>query len=121
MVRGDGRHPRCRRRTRVPGNLESLYETADEEGGLWRELVAAWWGKYQDRPVAVSELAELCRAGNFMAPVLGDGVERSQMIRLGKALKSARDRVYGAYRVCLVRERHEKQNQYRLVLTEEAP
>jgi hypothetical protein len=24
------------------GNLESLYEVADEEGSLWRELVAAW-------------------------------------------------------------------------------
>lgn len=47
----------------------------------------------------VSELVELCTAGEFMVPILGDGTERSQSTRLGKALQNARDRVFGEYRL----------------------
>lgn len=101
------------------GNLESLYEVSDEEGSLWRELVAAWWAEHGDRPVRVAELARLCRVRELMMPVLGDGSERSQATRLGAALKSARDRIYGEHRISVVRDGHVKQNAYRLVRTED--
>jgi hypothetical protein len=102
------------------GNLDALHDLADEEGALWRELVDAWWWTHQDRPVRVAELVDLCRTGDLLAPVLGDGTERSQAIRLGNALKAARDRVHGEHRICLVRDHHVKQNQYRLERVEQA-
>lgn len=61
----------------------------------------------------------LCRAGELMLPVLGDGTDRSQLTRLGAALKSARDRIYGDCRVCLARDGHAKRNEYRLVRVED--
>ncbi|MBI5508160.1 MAG: hypothetical protein HY903_05355 [Deltaproteobacteria bacterium] len=96
------------------GNLESLCENADADGDLWRELVAAWWAKHQDGPVCVSDLLALCRAGELMGQVLGDGSERSQATRLGAALRGARDRVFGDYQVRVVHDPHVKRNQYRL-------
>ncbi len=81
------------------GNLEALYATADAEGTMWRDFVAAWWEAHKDQPVRVSELAELCTKGEFMAQVLGDGTDRSQSTRLGKALQNARDRVFGSHRI----------------------
>lgn len=97
------------------GNLESLYETADTEGGMWREFIIAWWGAHQDAPVRVAELAKLCAAGDFMEPVLGEGSEKSQHIRLGRALQRARERVFGEHRVEATTDAHTKRPVYRLV------
>ena len=97
------------------GNLERLYTTADAEGAMWRDFVAAWWQTHRDRPCRVSELVELCTAGEFMAPILGDGTERSQSTRLGKALQNARDRVFGDYRLEFAgRDSASKRPTYRL-------
>jgi hypothetical protein len=97
------------------GNLEKLYATADAEGTMWRDFVAAWWQAHRERPVRVSELVELCAAGEFMAPILGDGTERSQSTRLGKALQNARDRVFGDHRLEFAgRDSASKRPTYRL-------
>ena len=97
------------------GNLDALYETADAEGTMWREFIAAWWEAHQDSRVRVSELVELCASGEFMSPVLGDGSERSQSTRLGKALQNARDRVFARWRVeSAGRDRGSKRPVYRL-------
>lgn len=97
------------------GNLESLYETADTEGGMWREFIVAWWSAHQDAPVRVAELAKLCAAGDFMEPVLGEGSEKSQHIRLGRALQRARERVFGEHRIEATIDPHTKRPVYRLV------
>jgi hypothetical protein len=81
----------------IPGFLENtsqLYETADEEGALWRALFSAWWEKYGETPVGVTDLFEL--AGDFD---LGSGTERSQKTRLGKLLRQVRDRQFGKLRI----------------------
>jgi hypothetical protein len=97
------------------GNLEALYETADSEGTMWREFVAAWWEAHEDKPVRVSELVDLCADSELMAPVLGDGSERSQSTRLGRALQNARDRVFGNWRIEPAgRDRGSKRPVYRL-------
>ena len=96
------------------GNLDSLHEAADEEGALWREFVAVWWATHQDRPVCVAELLSLCQSADLMASVVGDGTEKSQVTRLGTALRSARDRVFGEHRIRAFRDVHVKRNQYRL-------
>ena len=71
-----------------------------------------WWQTYQGRPAGVSELVKICANNDLLTPVLGGGTDRSQAIRLGNALKNARDRVYGEHRICHVRDRHSKQNEY---------
>lgn len=102
------------------GNLETLYATADAEGTMWREFVAAWWEAHEHRAMRVSELVELCNAGEFMTPVLGDGNERSQGTRLGKALQNARDRVFGNCRIERAgRDSRSKRPTYRLIYTQQ--
>ena len=96
------------------GNLESLYETADTEGGMWREFILVWWSTHREAPVRVADLAQLCTAGNLMEPVLGEGSEKSQHIRLGRALQRVRDRVFGDHRVESVPDPHTKRPVYRL-------
>lgn len=34
------------------GNLGSLYDRADTEGAMWRELVIVWWATHRDEPGA---------------------------------------------------------------------
>jgi hypothetical protein len=102
------------------GNLETLYATADAEGSMWRELVTAWWEAHHDRSVRVSELVQLCTASELMTSVLGDGSERSQSTRLGKALQNARDRVFGSHRIeSGGRDSDSKRPTYRLVEVEQ--
>jgi hypothetical protein len=97
------------------GNLETLYARADAEGAMWRDFVEAWWASHADRPVRVSELVELCVSSELMGPVLGDGGERAQSTRLGRALQNARDRVFGNYRLEFAgRDSGSKRPTYRL-------
>jgi hypothetical protein len=77
------------------GNLEALYETADLEGEAWREFISVWWEEYATAPQRVVDLVELCEQRNLLSGVRGDGSPRSQQTKLGYALMSKRDRVYG--------------------------
>ncbi|MBW7851041.1 MAG: toprim domain-containing protein, partial [Rhodospirillales bacterium] len=80
----------------VPGflaNADELYATSDAEGAMWRGFVAAWWDRHGTIPVGTTDLFQI--AGQCEPPLpLGDGGERSQRIRLGKALGQMRDRVF---------------------------
>ncbi len=64
----------------------------DQESAAWEQFVAAWWGNHRDRPVTVDTLAPL--AEDLLQEVLGDGTDRSQRIRLGKALGKHKDTVF---------------------------
>jgi len=88
--------------TGVPGflgNLEKMYADADADGEPWREFTLAWWDEHKDKAVRVSDLNSLCEKLDLMSAVRGEGTERAQQVRLGKALMGARDRVYGELRV----------------------
>ncbi|HXF87326.1 MAG TPA: hypothetical protein VNK48_03095, partial [Xanthobacteraceae bacterium] len=80
----------------VPGflaNAEELYELSDAEGTLWRSFVAAWWDRFGTAEVGTSDLFPI--AGECEPPLpLGNGSDRSQRTRLGKALGRMRDRVF---------------------------
>jgi len=79
----------------IPGFLENLvdfYDQADVYGALWRAFVAAWWEKFQDQEVGVSDLFVL--ADRDVSLDLGNGNERSQQTRLGLLLRQRRDRRY---------------------------
>ncbi|PID38734.1 MAG: hypothetical protein CSB49_04010 [Proteobacteria bacterium] len=100
----------------VPGflaNLEQMYADADSEGEMWRELTQAWWAEFGSEPKRVSEINELCENEGLMLTVRGDGNDRSQQSRLGKALLGARDRMFGELRLVADRTRH-RSRQYAL-------
>jgi hypothetical protein len=78
----------------VPGflsNLAEFYDDSDAEGQTWREFLAAWWEKYQEAEVKVSELWPI--AADVGLP-MGDKGDQSQRIVLGKMLAEKRDRVF---------------------------
>jgi len=78
----------------IPGfltNLEEFYEDTDTEGAMWRNFVQTWWMSHGESEVGTAELFSL--AVHVDPPLeLGDGSEKSQRTRLGKALKFMRDR-----------------------------
>ncbi len=88
----------------VPGfldNLDDLYSRSNAERNAWTQLVMAWAAAFGSEPKRVSELNELCERHELMTSLRGDGNERSQQSRLGRALATARDRVYAGWRVTL--------------------
>ena len=96
------------------GNLEVLWDWNDTESRDWRAFVDAWWTRFQSMPVAVSDLQQLAAEQDLLASVLGDGGERSQRIRLGKALGKRIDRVFGQH--VIRRSAKGKMSVYRLIL-----
>jgi hypothetical protein len=65
-------------------NVSTFSGRADAESTAWRRLFANWWQKYQDSKVDVGGIFPLAEA--TVPEVLGDGTERAQRIKLGKAL-----------------------------------
>ncbi len=87
---------------RIPGflgNVEELYERADEETQEWEEFVAAWWERFKDRAVLVKELYDVAADQELLLSVRGDKSEQSQKIRLGKALLRMVDRQFGELKI----------------------
>lgn len=80
-------------------NLMELYAEADEETGMWREFIAAWGEKFSDMAVTVTQLFDMAVDNDLLLPVLGDKGERSQKIRLGKALGKLNGRYFGDLKV----------------------
>lgn len=83
----------------VPGflaNADDFYATSDAEGEAWRELVALWWERSGTAPMRVADLNALCAERELFEELRGDGTERSQQTKLGKALQASRDRVQRA-------------------------
>lgn len=72
------------------GNLEEFYDASDAEGAAWRGFVAAWWTRYRESEITISDLFAIVDGLE-----LGDGSERSQKIRLGKQIAQLRDRRFG--------------------------
>jgi hypothetical protein len=80
------------------GNLDALYDEADTEGAMWRELVDAWWDKYRDGEVGVADLFTLAQASERFD--FGRATtERGQKTAFGMALSKQRDRIIGRYQV----------------------
>ncbi len=75
------------------GNIEELMEASDAEGAVWRGFVSAWWDRFGTAEVGTNDLYETALGCEPPLP-LGSGNDRSQRIRLGKALGRLRDRVF---------------------------
>jgi hypothetical protein len=87
-------------------NLEEMYADADAGGEMWREFIQAWWGEFGPSFKRVKELNEFCEEEGLMLSVRGDGNDRSQQSRLGRALLGARDRTFGDVRLVAEKTRH---------------
>jgi len=91
-------------------NREKFYEHADEENEMWRAFVKGWWSAFATEPVTAKALYGLCEENDLMVSVRGDKTERSQQTRLGKALKSARDRTISDFRIGITWTRNSSGN-----------
>lgn len=80
-------------------NLEKIYEEMDEETAAWREFIGVWWEKFGSGVVTTAILHEMAVENDLLMTVLGDKGERSQKIRLGKALARLNGRFFGEYKV----------------------
>jgi putative DNA primase/helicase len=80
----------------IPGflaNLADFYRHANADRALWLTFLAAWWERFRDREVGVSDLFVVAAA--LDPPLdLGEGSERSQKTTLGKLLSPLRDRQF---------------------------
>jgi len=75
------------------GNLDETMTASDGEGATWRSLVSAWWDRFGSAEVGITDLYGVAIQVEPPLP-LGPGNDRSQRIRLGKALGKLRDRVF---------------------------
>lgn len=65
-------------------NAGTFHARADAETIAWQRFIEAWWTIHAHMPVDAGTLYPL--AVDMLPDVLGDGSDRSQRIRLGKAL-----------------------------------
>ena len=91
----------------IPGFLENrkeVEELADVEGDAWLQWVLAWWETFRNRvvkPVDLIELVDLVDYPPFY--VTDDGTAKSMSIKIGKALMTKKDRIFGGFAVRLSR------------------
>ena len=105
------------------GNLDSLYEDADGEGGMWAEFTQAWWDAFGATPKKVTDLNDLCEEKNLLGAVRRDGSPRSREIRLGFALARKKDCPCGDFTITPVRKQGKGKTgrEYALVKNQEPP
>lgn len=72
-------------------NTEELYTQADPEAAEWQGLGEVWFERHGETPIRTSEVLALATANGLLADVLGDGNEKSQTSKLGRALNARRD------------------------------
>lgn len=81
------------------GDRAALKASADPEGEEWRAYVEAWAERHRDEIVSASQLRALANDAGMLLEVLGDYGDKSQLIRLGRALERVRERVYAGWRI----------------------
>jgi len=90
------------------GNLQAFYSESDFEGSILRTFIEAWWEKFRQGDVGVSDLFNLVVDCDIPLN-LGKGGDRSQKIRLGIILKQNRDRQFSNYRIIAGKVSHQAQ------------
>jgi hypothetical protein len=81
-------------------NIDTMYEEADTESAEWEALVVAWWSAEKGSRIRTSVLLEICLEKEILLETLGSRSDDSKRSRLGKALKDARGRIIGGFRIC---------------------
>jgi hypothetical protein len=101
------------------GDAEQFYERADAEGREWREFTKAWWDTHAGAWVSASDLHTLATEREILLQVLGEKNERSQKIRLGKALQGISDRQFGTLRIVTESNPSTGAARYQLIRTDD--
>lgn len=87
----------------IPGFLDNrrrLYEVSDELGARLRALVAAWWDKFESKPVRVSDLWPLwCQVEGIEADAESSRADRAERTKFGRLVGKQRDRIIAGYRI----------------------
>lgn len=79
------------------GNIEQFNAESNTERQGWTEFVSEWWSNYEDNRVSAKDLlsiAEGCDGLNIEA-----ASERAREMRLGRALRANRQRIFGTWRI----------------------
>ena len=77
--------------------MDPVRTLADPEALAWLELFRLWWAERKDSPVSATTLLRLARPSNDGEPLdldLGNGVDHSQKVCLGRRLIERRDRQF---------------------------
>jgi hypothetical protein len=92
------------------GNLNALYDKADEGNAEWEEFLLAWWEEAAEKPMTVAELVNLIKAEDSvkeaLPPDLAEAFDKSEgsfSRRLGNALSKRAGTRYGEDALHVVR------------------
>ena len=99
---------------RFLGNLKSLDLSVDRGTAEWEGFLQCWWARHGEQAVGVDKLFEIALREELLTEVLGSESDRSQRIRLGKALASRRDQTIGRLRLERLADDHKGRAVYRL-------
>jgi hypothetical protein len=80
-------------------NREALYSEADPETREWVGLCEAWWDKFGQNPITAKDLLEVARENGLVLSHWSGRRTLAAQQRLGRALGTRRDRVFGDYRI----------------------
>lgn len=78
---------------------ERLYNDADSETKEWAALCEAWWSAYGERPISARDLFEIVKDYSLLLDLWGGRTNQGALQRIGHALSSRRDRVFGGFKV----------------------
>lgn len=84
----------------VPGfleNRETLYSESDREGSEWAAFCDAWYKTHGSRPVTAKDLLEIAKKQELLMDIWAGRSALAAQQRLGNALASRRDGVFGGY------------------------
>ena len=83
-------------------DLDEMYEEVDSETKRWTSFIEVWKDKKSFNAVNAKILHKMAKEDDLLMETLGTKSERSQKIRLGKALKEKEGRVFGGYKIVRV-------------------
>ena len=86
----------------VPGfleNLEDIYTQADTETEDWKILCTHWWNQYGTQAITTTMVCNLCHEHQLLEEVIGFGNARSQVSKLGRALRQHENRVFNGLKL----------------------
>ena len=74
------------------GNLDALYDRADQATAAWRELATEWWDQHGAQDVLTSDLYSIV-VGNDIELGLRGKTEHGRKVEFGRAISKMEDRV----------------------------
>lgn len=78
---------------------ERLYNDADSETKEWAALCEMWWSEYGERPISARDLFDILKDHSLLLDLWGGRTNQGALQRIGHALSSRRDRVFGGYKI----------------------